>query len=395
MANWFQRRVFRQQEVLYDAIIAEIKLSHPDTFADILNHAADFEKESSSSSQNKTPFVNTHHILISPWESLEVLHDHFSANAPQSKSKQKYLKVVELLCSHDALEEHSFDMNTIIQQLIVKVIHSFNAAKQAAECAKLPVTSSHQETNLLWQRILASSKLEKSETVNNKISTDKVGLSRRITPTSIAASPSKPTSPRTKHKLMDEEDISKGEELKPKSPKLMRKTIDLDAIITQGRFDNFSNLRAAPRVWGIEYFAALNAIPFVPVAELEAAHALTEQLVSEPPLKSPRTASSKSPRTTCSSDSGSTRSSSPPTARYNSNPFPPRNVALASVFDVPFIALPVTLEEDDESAQNTQYNTRSAEDTESTMSDVSINSTEIKLELCTEHSDPILNIAHI
>jgi hypothetical protein len=147
------RRSFKQQEVLYECIMNNLKSTNLTAYKEIVldKRAAKISPDNNSNqlltqeTLSKYSFL-TFNALDAPWNSIDDLQASFE-EGPASKAKAKFTKVAELLCANEAFAAYDFNMSMIVQVVITKVLFVLDNAKTSRRTRK-PVGDSALTGNI-------------------------------------------------------------------------------------------------------------------------------------------------------------------------------------------------------------------------------------------------------
>mmetsp|Transcript_15820 Transcript_15820/g.17129 ORF Transcript_15820/g.17129 Transcript_15820/m.17129 type:complete len:632 (+) Transcript_15820:365-2260(+) len=210
--NYFRfatRRAFNQLEVLYDCILEEVKISHPIFFEKLQGldfqeglswpveqSATIYEDTSEEEEQAILSREEDSNLLISfacaakfpgleiediafPWGSIEELKGRMIEDPP-SKSKQKFLAIIDYLSRHHSFTHHEFSFPDLLRAAVCKVLAYFGSNRsvllptvplsdspkwESAEEASSPPlnTSPGLHEKLLFSSLVKSSSLDIEE----------------------------------------------------------------------------------------------------------------------------------------------------------------------------------------------------------------------------------------
>lgn len=148
--NFFSRRTFNQQKELYDCIMSELLLIDPTFHHELQEYKGDPSRESLLDVSSLL-HLNENHLLStlpalsqfthSPRVALSPLEDpwsdfphlrHFLLQDQPSKSRLKFLAIIDLLCAHEHLGSCGFDLGRVVEVVLLKVLFLFGKARNPA-----------------------------------------------------------------------------------------------------------------------------------------------------------------------------------------------------------------------------------------------------------------------
>lgn len=119
--NEGSRRSFNQQQVLLECILAEVKMNNPEIYQ--------------AYNEGNTDVMGEVHVEVTgmgyPWNTVDSLKSVFLSD-PTSKSRDKYVSIVEALFSHAFFRNHPFDLKAVFALTATHVLTAYPASKPTA-----------------------------------------------------------------------------------------------------------------------------------------------------------------------------------------------------------------------------------------------------------------------
>lgn len=173
------RRAFNQQKVLHDAILREIKQTNAKTenspgvdgsqLPDIAT-----KQEGVQFIFNRGEVIPEHVVLRiealnGPWTDLYHLKQAM-VDTPTTKSRAKYLQIVDLLMNHSALELYQFNLQDCLNAIVRKVIKGYNNSvlKQRATGADNSGSSSNNSSDSSKAPVRATKRSSRTTAASNR-----------------------------------------------------------------------------------------------------------------------------------------------------------------------------------------------------------------------------------
>ncbi len=131
------RRAFNQSVVLYECILHELHRVNSVTYDEIvlLKKEDSFKSQLLSNSENNFPRRDSRmstysHLNVKnleyPWGSMGELSLCLLDGGPQSKAKNKFGVIAEMLCNHECFLSVGSDLTRIVKEIVVKSMFVFN-----------------------------------------------------------------------------------------------------------------------------------------------------------------------------------------------------------------------------------------------------------------------------
>lgn len=127
--NTSSRRSFNQHQILLECIVEEVELSAPEL------HSA-YKLGHASAAEHRVILTTLDH----PWGDVEKLQEALLSD-PTTKSKTKFVGIVQSLLSHPALESCGSNFEALFRDVVNKVLFTYPPLSRPSSLSRIPVVS--------------------------------------------------------------------------------------------------------------------------------------------------------------------------------------------------------------------------------------------------------------